>query len=298
MSETDRTKFIGASDIPAILGIGPFKTPLQLWAEKTGKVPPPDLSDNEPVYWGKTLERIVSKEFEKRNEGMKLMAYKRRFVSKRYPFLSCELDNIVVGTDIIVEVKTVHANSLKNWKDADQIPDYVVVQVMFQLGISGRQTAYVACLIGGQKYIQKKIEFDADFFRSIEEKAVSFWKMVEEETPPTAVLGDDEALLALHPKSNDQLQALQEFEVQIARCQELDAHIKEMEKEQGEIKTKLKEAIGDNLGIQTEKYKVLWTPYATTKVDTDALKKAGIYEAYCKQIETRRLTIKLNKLEK
>ena len=41
----DRSKYIGGSDIGAILGLSPFKSPLAVWMEKTGKeVKPVDLS--------------------------------------------------------------------------------------------------------------------------------------------------------------------------------------------------------------------------------------------------------------
>ena len=33
----ERTKGIGGSDVSTILGLNPYKTPLQLWEEKTGK---------------------------------------------------------------------------------------------------------------------------------------------------------------------------------------------------------------------------------------------------------------------
>jgi predicted phage-related endonuclease len=33
----DRTKYIGGSDIGAILGLSRFRSPLEVWMEKTGK---------------------------------------------------------------------------------------------------------------------------------------------------------------------------------------------------------------------------------------------------------------------
>ena len=58
----NRIGFIGSSDISVILGLNPFKTMLQLWAEKTGVVKPKDLSDNEAVEWGTRLERVVKRQ--------------------------------------------------------------------------------------------------------------------------------------------------------------------------------------------------------------------------------------------
>jgi predicted phage-related endonuclease len=45
----ERIGFIGSSDAAAVLGLSRWKTPLQIWAEKTGQVVPDDISDKEAV---------------------------------------------------------------------------------------------------------------------------------------------------------------------------------------------------------------------------------------------------------
>ena len=44
-----RSQGITASDIPIILGLSPYKTPWQLWAEKVGRINAPDISNNPNV---------------------------------------------------------------------------------------------------------------------------------------------------------------------------------------------------------------------------------------------------------
>ena len=55
----DRTKGIGGSDAPVILGISPYKTPYQLWQEKTGKIDIPD-EDSPVIRRGRTMEPIIA----------------------------------------------------------------------------------------------------------------------------------------------------------------------------------------------------------------------------------------------
>ena len=50
---------IGASDVATILGVNPYKTRYELWAEKTGLVDAPDLSGNFNVQRGNRLEPLV-----------------------------------------------------------------------------------------------------------------------------------------------------------------------------------------------------------------------------------------------
>lgn len=61
----DRKKGIGGSDVGTILGLNKWKSPYQLWLEKTGQVVLEE-SGSEPAYWGNVLEEVVAKEFQER----------------------------------------------------------------------------------------------------------------------------------------------------------------------------------------------------------------------------------------
>lgn len=54
-----RSKRIGGSDAPIVCGQSPWKTAFQLFEEKTGRRPQPDLSDNFAVQRGIRLEPMV-----------------------------------------------------------------------------------------------------------------------------------------------------------------------------------------------------------------------------------------------
>lgn len=65
----ERRRGIGGSDVAAVLGLNPYKTPLDLWEDKTGKAE--ESHQSESAYWGSTLEDVVAKEFSMRT-GMKV----------------------------------------------------------------------------------------------------------------------------------------------------------------------------------------------------------------------------------
>lgn len=56
---------ITATDCTVILNASKYKTPLQLWEEKTGKVAPPDLSKNPHVRRGNRLEPVAREAIER-----------------------------------------------------------------------------------------------------------------------------------------------------------------------------------------------------------------------------------------
>jgi putative phage-type endonuclease len=249
----DRVNYIGASEVPAVLGIDSFCTPLKLWGIKTGLVEQDDLADNEAVEWGMRLERLVSKKFAEKH-NVKLIAYKKRYISDEHPFISCELDNIISGTDELVEIKTVNAWAWKSWEKPDELPEKVIAQVMTQLGLSDRKVGWVACLCGGQKYIEKRIEFDQEFYNSIIEKVVVFWEMVQNKTPPMATVGDDEILLELNPRTSEDIPLVDSMNDAMRYYKQLGAEINEKMKKKDGIKAQIMQAIGKNLGIKTQEY--------------------------------------------
>lgn len=294
--QLQRMGFIGASEIGAVCGLDPFCTPLKLYGLKTGLIAPDDLSDNEAVEWGQRLERVVSQKFAEKH-NVKLIAYKKRFFHPEYDFLSCELDNIIAGTDELVEVKTASAWQMKKWENQDEIPAHYICQVMMQLGLSRRKVGHIAVLLGGQKYLERKVEFDQEFYDGLVEKAVAFWRMVEEKTPPMAGVNDNEALLSLYPsnKSDEIIQGIEEFNTAIARRQEICMHIDNMEAEKEEIENRLKQVIGENVGIRTTDYLLTWKSQSRKSVDTALLKADGLYDKYAKESSTRVLRVAKNK---
>lgn len=56
---TWRSEGVTASDIPVLLGLSKEKTPWMLWAEKVGRINPPDLSQNPHVQRGIRLEDTI-----------------------------------------------------------------------------------------------------------------------------------------------------------------------------------------------------------------------------------------------
>lgn len=75
----DRTEFlrsrktgIGGSDVASCLGLSPWRTPVQVWEDKTGRSTPDLTSD--AAHFGTILEDIVAKEFSLRT-GMKVQRF-------------------------------------------------------------------------------------------------------------------------------------------------------------------------------------------------------------------------------
>ena len=295
----DRTKFIGGSDIAAVMGMSRWKTPLQLWAEKTGKVEQPDLSNVEAVEMGSELEETMARMFTKRT-GKKVRRAPKDYKlppqfdgQNVYDCFSCQVDRLVEGTDELLECKTASAWKEKEWED-EEIPAEYILQVQWQLGITGRSVGHIAVLIGGQKFVYKEIKADPELFAKMLKEAIKFWSMVEMKTPPMAAGDDNDFIIKLHPENDEQLQEMQEMNDSIALLQQLKEDIKNILEQKDEVEAKLKQVIGDNLGIETSDYKLTWKKQTTTRLDQKNLKEEQpeIYNRYAYTSDSRVLRVR------
>ncbi len=192
---------IGSSDAAAAIGLNPYKSALELWVEKTGRgdrLPQVDPHDEEsPMYWGNILEPIVAAHYTKRtgNRVRKLNAVLQHPDPDK-AWMLANIDREVIGVPEvqILECKTAGINGSRLWQDG--VPEYVQLQVMHQLAVTGKQAADVAVLIGGQHLAIHRIERDETMIRQLIELESQFWGYVQRDEAPPAD-GSDSAELAL-----------------------------------------------------------------------------------------------------
>jgi len=168
---------LGGSDAPAVLGISPFRTPVQLWQEKTGQAEPEVLDDVEAVAWGNLLEDAVAGEFSRRT-GIKLRRVNETIVSRAEPFLLANIDRRVVGVPDVVEIKTVRG------LDGDQPRADHLVQVQHYMHVGDFRHGWLVYLIAGQRLIWFEVQRDEAAIEQLLAAEREFWRHVRERTPP------------------------------------------------------------------------------------------------------------------
>ena len=179
-----RNTGIGGSDAGVILGLNKWKSPITLWAEKTGRAEPEDLSGNEAVYWGTKQEPLVAERFYE--ETGKKVKRRGTLRSRPYPWMLANVDRWVVGEKAGLEIKTTNAFSAAAW-DGDEIPDSYYAQCLHYMAVTGAEKWYIAVLIGGQDFRWKKIErIDRDIDLLIEKES-KFWELVKSDTMPAPI---------------------------------------------------------------------------------------------------------------
>lgn len=267
---------IGGSDVSAIMGYNAHKSPLTLWLEKTGRKEPEDLSDNESVKWGVKHEPMLRDEFAANHPELVVQVpgaiYRNAERSWEQASLDGEVYDKAAGEFAVLEIKTAGELMAKDWEDG--VPVYYEAQVTHYLNVTGWRRAYVAVLIGGNKYREYIVEPDDADRQAVRDAVAKFWGMVQSDTPPALVgiKDEGEALATYHGDSTGNVrQVSAEADGLIDRYVELGESIKADEHERQQVANKIKQLIGDDKGITTDLYGVTWVRGMRRRLDTKRL---------------------------
>lgn len=169
----DRTKFLGGSDIAAVLGISPWKTGIDLWLDKITPRSDGDGRNHQAKTRGTRLEPYIL-DMIREEHGLEIVARNERYIDSQVPFFAAEID--AETPDENVEIKTVHPFKAKEWGEleTDQLPLHYIAQVQWGLGIRGRSRARVFALIGDdlRPYV---VDRDDETIEAMRERASAFW---------------------------------------------------------------------------------------------------------------------------
>ncbi|KAA6194838.1 alkaline phosphatase [Pseudomonas sp. FSL R10-0056] len=249
-----RKQGIGSSDAAAAVGLNPYKSQLELWLEKTGRdtsLPKIDPNDEEsPAYWGNILEPIVATHYTKRSgHRVRRINAVLQHPDPKLPWMLANIDREVIGADDvqILECKTAGINGARLWKEG--VPEYVQLQVMHQLAVTGKQAADVAVLLGGQHLEIHRIERDEQMITRLIDLERLFWDYVVSDTPPPAdgTASAEAALRCLYPEDNGQTLDFSQHTELATTYLELKAvrqSIAQQEEREAQLKQVLQQAMG------------------------------------------------------
>lgn len=287
---------IGGSDASVVCGINRYKSPIELWMEKTGQWP--NQEAGEAAYWGHQLESMVRNEFTKRT-GIEVTLVKQILQSEAHPFMLANLDGICqhpnYGT-CVFEAKTASAYKSGEWDNA--IPDEYILQVQHYLAVTGYRGAFIAVLIGGNQFKWKYVERDEELITMLIQLEMEFWGQVQSNVPPS-LDGSEASAKFLSERFPDSVPMSRlEFPQEAAplieqynlECEEIEKHT---EKKQ-EAENLLKQMLGENEAGTVKDVLVMWKTITQERLDSKTLKSEHpkLFQKYANKTTYRRFSIK------
>lgn len=173
----DRTRGVGGTDASAIMNLYPWRTPEDVWMEKTHHPMWAPQAENEAMRWGKVLEPVVRGAYEGKQRCHVLPGPPFDAEPMWHPngIQYYHADGWVLddtGNAVgLFEAKT--SSNPDAWVDG--VPDYYQVQVQQGMAITEMPWCDVAVLIGGSDFRVYRIEADPLLQMDIQTRAEEFW---------------------------------------------------------------------------------------------------------------------------
>jgi putative phage-type endonuclease len=240
-----RRQGVGSSDAPIILGLSTWKSPLALWADKTG-IAIEEEAEEEYREWGRILEPVIADKYHSVT-GRKLDVPTSVYQHQDFDWMLGNPDRFIRERgDGILEIKTAAAFKSGDWADEPPLPHQVQIQHLF--AVTGLKWGSFAVLIGGQKFRWCDVERHDRFISYLIEKEAEFWDRVIRGIPPSVDASDSsrEVLSRLYPRdTGETIELPPEAIAWDEQLQFAKAEIKAAEHRKQDAENKLKAAIGN-----------------------------------------------------
>ena len=242
---------LGGSESAAVLGVSPWQSALEVYAEKVSSEAPVDAPPSEYAKWGHILEPHVIAEFAKQT-GRAVKPEGRLLRSRARPWQLTTLDarqrKRPKGPPGFVEVKTTRFE----W---DRIPEDIWAQMQHQFAVT--KMRYGSIVVFNRSSCETTVldvKPDPEYIGELIEMEEKFWRDLEQGIPPDPD-GSESAratlrrLYPIHVPGKEVMLVSDLIDVGLRR-EEAKASVKVLNDEIRECENKLTVAIGDaELGI-------------------------------------------------
>jgi len=267
----ERRHYLGGSDIGALLGLSSYKTPLDLWLEKTGKAN--THADSLPLRFGSFAEEFVASEYASQT-GSQLHSHPQPITHPQYPYFAAHIDRFVLGPTVekschktsdipsqplfdehgkclalhLLECKTTSSFLSRQWGDkgSDQIPLPYLCQCAWYLAITQMERIDLAVLLGNSDFRIYTIRRDLELENLLIKKAADFWvKYVQADCPPP--LANENDCQKLFPQSLPLKKRIADpYTLQsLLQLHEVNQQMKTLESKTSDLKMNLMKLMGD-----------------------------------------------------
>lgn len=297
-----RRQGLGGSDAAVVLGISKWKSPWDLWLEKTGQAVDAEDEDDEKrqnrLFFGSESEEMIAKWFTMKT-GKKLRKC-GMLRSNEHPFMIADIDRLVVGENAIVEIKTTSAYNADEWKDGKVPPQYII-QGLHYMAVGSYDRCYFVCLIGGQEPVIVPMEREEEEIEALIEAEKYFWEhnVIAKELPDVDGGNACAKAIAEHFKGGGTEAEELEGEYDLL-CRDLEALKEDKKKLEliiAEKENKLKVRLGNSEFGRSAKYNVYFKTANRDAFNSKQFQKdyPELYGKYIKTTSYRSLRVHVSK---
>lgn len=285
---TTQTIKIGASDVPAALGISPWKTARELAEELLGRVEPKPVNQA-ACNIGNRIEPFLAAEYQVKTRRLLRPSRSKRgepgYVHPDREWLEVHPD--FEADDRLVELKTVNPRlAFRGWGEdgtPDGVPFYVLAQVIAQVACHPTfDRVDVAAYFGGGDFRVFPVEPRADVVAAVLDKVDTFYNGLLTGHLPPVMENDLELLKLIYPNSYEgaaTVEAGSDLSADIDEYSRLAREIKLQEARLDRLKARIQDGMGGHEALVSED----GAPLITWKVSADS--KRIDWKAVCEEVK-------------
>ena len=285
---------IGGSDAAAVIGLNPFRSRIEVYADKMGMMP--EKEDTESMRLGRDLEDYVAQRFCEAT-GKKVRRNNFMWCHDEHRCMIADVDREIIGENAGLECKTTQAWGGKVIMKGE-IPLTYYVQCMHYMAVMGYDRVYLAVLIFGKGFFHFTIERDEDEIAALVASEAAFWRdhvQAGISPDPDGSQSAEQAVDAIwgNRAQEDELLMFDFSDDMRELCDLADAE-KEIKRRKDAIKQRLQAALGEHMVGSSDRYVITWRPQERSSIDSRRLyrERPDIYREYLTTSSTRIFKIK------
>lgn len=293
-SQMDRQTYLGGSDVAGILGLSPWRTPLDVYLDKVEGSRPIDEAKAKIFRRGTRMEPYIL-DLLTEEHGIQIVNRGQRYRDKNHAFIAAEIDAEAASGENI-EAKSANQFAAKNWgaEFTDEIPVYYTAQAMHGMMVKPAPATIFPVLIGSDDFRVYRVERDDETIAAIRDKEVEFWDRVQRrDPPPPSTVSDIERMFSrdsgLAIQASDEIvEVFNALKTLKSKAKLLDSEIEDAERQ---IKLYLGEAAILKFGAQQL---CSWKSQEANRFDITAFraKHPAIADKFTKTSTSRVLRLK------
>ena len=283
----DRKTYIGGPDAAAIVGVNPFRTPMDVFMSKNTETGVFEMND--AMRMGLALETPIALTAAEKHGHIVFKPNPEQIIHPDRAWHGGSPDFIIQDEPGFYEVKTVGRRMAHHWGDdenTDEVPPYVLVQIHWYAPLLPETTwCLVHALIAGE-YREYMIHTDAELVTEIVGQCQEFWEnhIVKDIPPPMDESNVDSWKRYIARKFKQNVEPMKipapdiaPIALRLARVKFLEAWI---ENETDRLENFMKLEIADADGMECPDFRVLWKKSKNTeKTDWQSVAKVMNPEA-------------------
>jgi putative phage-type endonuclease len=287
---------IGGSDIGAICGLSPYKTPVDVYLSKVEPAEP--YSASPQAHWGSLMEPLLAQDYAIRHQVALDHPEQRSHAVHDWALGNVDA---LVPKQAVVEFKTVWPNSPTEYQfgeeGTDRVPDSYLAQVLWYLAIFDLPRAHIVAMFMRSATVREYvIERQAPLESMLLERGRLFWEnhIVMKQPPAPTKLTDVDRLF----KRGDEglsIEATPDLSELCAQLKVRRDELKRITKESEDLEIQIKAEMGNAATLTWESKPIVTWKNSTSKVFDQkqfAADYPGMAEKYKVPRETRRFLVK------